>query len=408
MPMLRRTLPILVVLACLVGAATAVQAAAPSFADAVGHSREVAESVKSYSFEATLQVSSGMAGMGSAMNMELTAASAAVWPDRLLNTQESTAFSYSLGTGAGGSWLYISQLGTCYQGEPAALVRDLEASAEFELTPESIYNYYSGIEAYLLKPQPAAIGEATEETLTIGGREIPCVVFTLAGSSDEPGEGAPVEGEGKVWYDPATGLVLQSEAVMHVLQGGMQITQTILTSVTSFSLNEAIDEAKFTYTAPEGAKVVDSLERMTNPNSMAGQAAPEIGFTRFDGSTFKLSEHRGKVVFLNFWATWCPPCRMEMPHIQTLFQEMSGRDDVVFIGASSEDAATVKGFLEKNAQYTFPIVNVAQADVSGAYRTDSIPAIFVIDGEGVIQAHLVGAQTEAQMRRALAKAGIGE
>ncbi|HPF70480.1 MAG TPA: TlpA disulfide reductase family protein [Candidatus Krumholzibacteria bacterium] len=399
----------LVALTALAIPAAAAAADTPSadFDAAVKHSREVAEAAQSYVVDADVRVSSGMTGMGAAMNMDMTARSAAVWPDRMANSQEGSAFSINMGTGPNGAWLHISQLGTCYQGPPARLVRDLEGADEFELTLESIYNFYAGLSSYVLPAEPAAAGAAGRETLTVGGREIPCLVFTIPAAAGEPGEGAPVDGEGQAWYDPASGLVLKSVRSLVVLQGGQSITQTITTTVTGFSVNQPVPDERFAYTLPEGVRSVPELDLLTNPDSMAGQSAPDITVTRLDGTTAKLSDFRGKVVFLNFWATWCPPCRREMPHIQTLWDELGAKGDVVFLGASSEDAAKVKSFLEQNPQYTFPIAIAKAEDVSGAYHTDSIPAIFVIDAGGTIKAHLVGAQTEKSMRQALAKAGIG-
>jgi thiol-disulfide isomerase/thioredoxin len=111
------------------------------------------------------------------------------------------------------------------------------------------------------------------------------------------------------------------------------------------------------------------------------------------------------VVFLDFWATWCGPCRMEMPHIQALHDEMKDSGEVVFIGASNEDQKTIETWLQKNP-YTFKMVMVKPEDAQTKYKVTSIPAGFVIDREGMIRAHMIGAQSEMQLRTALGKAGI--
>ena len=406
MPLSRRAAPLLLALVLgLPGAGCAADAPATDFAAASAHSRAVAQKLESYLIEATMQVSSGVAGMEPAMKLEVALSSAGQWPHSLANRQAGTGFTVDLGTGPDGAWLHISQLGTCYVGPPATLTRDLDAAGQFELTAESVYNFYAGLADFLLPAEPAAAGEPVAETLTVDGREIPCLVYTFAAEEGEPVEGGMLRGEGRAWYDPASGLVLKSQRVLRVVQGGNPVHQTLVTTVDRFSLDRPVPAERFVYAVPAGVRTVDDLDRLTNPDAMTGQAAPDIALGRFDGTTTRLSDHRGKVVFLNFWATWCPPCRMEMPHIETLYRELKDAGEVVFLGASSEEKATITAFLQKNG-YTFPIVTADQQDVAVTYRTQSIPSIFVIDREGVIRAHLVGAQTEEQMRRALAKAGI--
>ena len=406
MPLSRRAAPLLLAMVLgLPGAGCAAKAPDTDFAAAAAHSRAVAEKLQSYAIEATMVVSSGVEGMDPAMNLEVALSSAGQWPQRLANRQSGTGFTVDLGSGPDGAWLHISQLGTCYVGPAATLTRDLESAGQFELTAESVYNFYSGLTDYLLKSEPAASGEPVTETLTVDGREIPCLVYSFAAEEGQPVEGAVLRGAGRAWYDPASGLVLKSQRELRVLQGGNPVSQNLVTTVNRFSVDKPVSAERFVYAVPAGVRTVDNLDRVTNPDAMTGQTAPDIALSRFDGTTTRLSDHRGKVVFLNFWATWCPPCRMEMPHIETLFRELKDAGDVVFLGASSEDKETITKFLKKN-DYSFPMVTVDQQDVAVTYRTQSIPSIFVIDGEGVIRAHLVGAQTEQQMRRALAKAGI--
>jgi len=403
--LLRRSAVLLSLCALLAGTACADGASEADFASAVARSRSVAEKTNSYRIAASVQVASGVTGMGPAMTMDIAVNAAARWPDRLASSQEGSGFAVNLGTGPQGAWMYVSQLGTCYQGPAATLVRNLDSAGEFDLTPENVYNFYGGLADFVLPAEPAPLAETSLDTLTVAGAPVVCTVFTVPAEEGEPKEGVVLRGEGKAWYDPASGLVLKTRREIHTVQGGTPVTQTQTTTVDSFSLDGAIPDDVFTYSPPEDARVVDSFDKLTNPDSMAGLDAPDIQVTTLDGQATRIGDLRGKVVFLNFWATWCPPCRQEMPHIQALYDAMKDRKDVVFIAASSEDVATIKGFLDK-AGYTFPIYTVKQEDVAGSYRTQSIPSIFVIDPKGVIRAHLVGGQTEKSMRRALARAGL--
>lgn len=102
-----------------------------------------------------------------------------------------------------------------------------------------------------------------------------------------------------------------------------------------------------------------------------------------NGKTVPLKDYKGKVVFLNIWATWCPPCKVEMPSLQKLYDKMKNRKDVVFLTMSSEDTKTVKEFIEKN-KYTFPVYILDESKIPEVFQTDSIPATFLITPEGKV------------------------
>ncbi len=403
---LRRSAVLLSLCALVLGTACADGAQDTDFKSAVDHSRAVAGKLDTYKIAATVQVASGVTGMGPAMNMDIALNAAARWPDRLTSSQEGTGFSVAMGTGPGGAWMYVSQLGTCYQGPAATLSRNLDAAGEFELTPESVYNFYSGLADFVLPADPEPLDETALDTLTVNGAPVVCTVYTVPAEEGEPAEGVVLRGEGKAWYDPASGLVLKSRREVHTVQGGTPVTQTQTTTVDSFRLDGEIPDDVFAFTPPADARIVDSFDKLTNPDSMAGLVAPDIQVTALDGTPTRIADLRGKVIFLNFWATWCPPCRQEMPHIQALYEEMKDRKDVVFMAASSEDTPTIEGFLAK-AAYTFPIYTVKQEDVAGSYQHPEHPVHLRHRCRGRHPGAPGGGPDGAAMRRALAKAGIG-
>lgn len=96
-----------------------------------------------------------------------------------------------------------------------------------------------------------------------------------------------------------------------------------------------------------------------------------------------LSDLRGQVVFLNIWATWCPPCRAEMPGIQNLYEEVD-KEHVVFVMLSSDREFAKAVQFKKDNGFTFPIYRLAQ-NLPVELNTSSIPATFVFDKEGAIQ-----------------------
>jgi peroxiredoxin len=118
-----------------------------------------------------------------------------------------------------------------------------------------------------------------------------------------------------------------------------------------------------------------------------GMAAPEINLTDMDGNEIVLSQLKGKRVVLDFWATWCPPCKKEIPHFIMLANKMK-TDDLVIIGISSEDKSTLKKFI-KNIGINYPIVSADNLP-SPFSSISSIPTTFFIDRNGIIQNVLVG------------------
>ena len=120
-----------------------------------------------------------------------------------------------------------------------------------------------------------------------------------------------------------------------------------------------------------------------------GDAYRDFTATLTDGSEFTLSDHEGKVILLNFWATWCGPCVGEMPAFEKL-QETYGEDLVLLAVNSGEDEGTVTSFLEKNG-YTFPVALVPEYAVAMLYPTDGIPYTVIIGTDGKVAVTQVGA-----------------
>lgn len=131
-----------------------------------------------------------------------------------------------------------------------------------------------------------------------------------------------------------------------------------------------------------------------------------IDFTLYDqyGEAHTLSEYKGKVVFLNIWATWCPPCKEEMPHIEELYEEYNkNQDDVVILGVASPNLGRegsedhIKEFLEEN-NYTFPVVLDENASMVYGYGISAFPSTFIINKEGYITRYIPGAMNKETMK----------
>jgi len=137
----------------------------------------------------------------------------------------------------------------------------------------------------------------------------------------------------------------------------------------------------------------------------AGKMAADFNLTNLQGNPISLSSLRGKVVFLNVWATWCGPCREEMPSIETLYEEFSKDPDFVLLAVSQDSAgrsSAVDTYVRKHG-FKFTVLLDPQNQVGEAYDVSGIPETFIIDRAGRIVAHHVGPYdwTQPEMRDAL-------
>ncbi len=136
----------------------------------------------------------------------------------------------------------------------------------------------------------------------------------------------------------------------------------------------------------------------------AGKMAANFKLPDLKGSAISLSSLRGKVVFLNVWATWCPPCREEMPSIEALYEEFRNNPNFVVLAVSqdSEGRGAVDSYVHRHG-FKFTVLLDPQNEVGDAYDVSGIPETFIIDQAGRIVAHHLGPYDWAQpdMREAL-------
>lgn len=122
------------------------------------------------------------------------------------------------------------------------------------------------------------------------------------------------------------------------------------------------------------------------------------------GKTWTLKNLSGKVVLVNFWATWCPPCRKEMPDLEKLYKEFENKGLVV-LAISDEESAKVAPFIAQG-KYSYPVLLDPGRKVNDEFVIDSIPKSFVYDREGKLVAQSIDMRTEHQFREMLALAGL--
>lgn len=136
-----------------------------------------------------------------------------------------------------------------------------------------------------------------------------------------------------------------------------------------------------------------------------GETAPNFELTTLDGETVRLSDYRGKKVILNLWATWCPPCRAEMPDMQKFYDEKAHGENVeiLAVNLTTEDRGMdkINAFVEEFG-LTFPIPMDIEGGVGNLYQAATIPTSYMIDTGGRVQHKIVGPMNEQMMEDLIA------
>ena len=206
----------------------------------------------------------------------------------------------------------------------------------------------------------------------------------------------------ELWVDQKTGFVLQEIQTNQSESGGVKIETKLTTKAKLIEVDDAVQGSAFQFT-PEASW--QETEMLVLPGedrvSLAGLKAADFSAKSLDGDTVALSSLRGKVVVLDFWATWCPPCREELPVIDKLRAEFT--DKVQFYGVNDEDAGTVRDFLRKTNNGLATLMDQKET-VHREYGVRAIPTLLVIDREGVIRSHFIGGRSPEAIRAAIEKA----
>ena len=228
------------------------------------------------------------------------------------------------------------------------------------------------------------------ETVELAGHPVECLVvradYTPHGAA--PGIDAWTQ---TFWLHPQTKLVLKSETLSRGRQfpnqPHAQTTSRRLTRYTVAKINEPLPDTLFQFTPPANYREVDRLERAYPRPALdlIGKQAPDLG----------LPQHKGKVIVLDFWATWCEPCRAQMPALAKLHAELNPQD-AVLIGINDDESAEKATQYMQEKGYTWPMLHDGKLGaLRKKFRVDTIPTLIVIDKTGKITAYEIGASPAA-------------
>jgi peroxiredoxin len=146
----------------------------------------------------------------------------------------------------------------------------------------------------------------------------------------------------------------------------------------------------FPQLAPADPKAADPFKALELIRPSRAQAAKEFTVPTPDGKSLKLADYKGKVVFLNFWATWCPPCREEMPAMERLYRRYKEKGLVVVaLSVDAEGAPVVIPFVKEH-HFSFPLGLDPKMAVAEKYGVRALPSSFLIDRKGQLAALALG------------------
>ena len=252
-------------------------------------------------------------------------------------------------------------------------------------------------------PDPKAQRVISKDTLN--GR--PMILRTDTGQPIKTSNNGHIGIAEKYWFDAQTGFPVRRSTVE--TQNGVDSTVTQL-DFSNWRLNQPIAPAAFAFNPPSG-----SSEQIVPKLLTAGTPAPDFAALTPDGKTVHLSDYKGKVVVLDFWATWCGPCQGSMPHLEHVYQQIKDKNVTVLALCVWDKKPAYDKWVTANTgtKYTFPLAfdPTPQDDpkniAGGLYHVTGIPTQYVIDKDGNVAATTSGyGDGDVELEKALHGMGI--
>ena len=147
-----------------------------------------------------------------------------------------------------------------------------------------------------------------------------------------------------------------------------------------------------------GSRAVTLTAGATGEAPRVGREAPDFRVLGLDGEYFQLSDFRGRPVWINFWATWCPPCRAENPDIEAVYQANQDQGLVIIALSIGESASTVQDYVDRTG-LTYTIGLDQNTAIAAQYRIVGIPTHFFVDRDGILREWRIGAMSKGTMEK---------
>lgn len=157
-------------------------------------------------------------------------------------------------------------------------------------------------------------------------------------------------------------------------------------------------------TANNASQDLDNKGILVSRSNLIGSPAPGFTLKDLKGNKFTLDDFQGEVVLLNFWATWCAPCRLEMPELQKIFADQ--QKELLVVGINFDEPKEVVQSYVEEVGVTFPILLDPGGEVQDLYRVRNYPTSFFVDSQGIIRIQHIGTLSDSQLDRYLRQMGV--
>jgi thiol-disulfide isomerase/thioredoxin len=373
---------------------------AQQFPDATELLKQNGEALKKYrSYQYENEMAIDMVMGGNPMRMDMRTSMAVVNPDKMRVESKGQMGGSTMVADGDYTWIYIPALN---QYTKKAAIRGPQALLE---------SIGIGAMSDASKVMMGNVKTIREELIEVDGDKLHCWVLETKVDKlklPEPSGAELTDGVITFWIDKDLKINRQV-AISGKMQGGsmpapVEMKGKIITR--ALKLDADLPNSLFTFAPPEGAKEVAEFGfgGMKKPD-LAGKPTPEFRVKSLHGETLDSASLRGKAILLDFWATWCSPCRKEMPTVEKIHQEFKDKGLVV-LGLNVGEALEVVEQYLKTAKVTYPVALTMDSDIVPAFQVTAFPTYVVIDQEGKIVAYQVGSAGEAALREAVAKAGL--
>jgi len=229
------------------------------------------------------------------------------------------------------------------------------------------------------------------ERIKVGDQMAECYVIALD------------EGDHKLWVDEHRFLVLRHQETFRFANAPKSII-TLDVDLSDYRIGGPLDPALFEFTPPSGAELVSQLGLQGVHANLAGNRAPNFELPDPSGQSVRLGDFLGHVILLDFWATWCGPCRREQLILAKLYRDYKEKGLAV-IGVNAEAPAIVEKFLKEQG-LDFPVLMDAKKAAQTLYGCQAIPMLVVVNRQGVVTGDYVGEMSEDELLVALRTAGL--